>query len=36
MVRGVIVRNMLVGPDNMLIGPDGWKRGQWLVRVIQC
>ena len=34
-VRGVIVNNMLVGPDNMLIGPDGWKRGQWLGRVIK-
>ena len=34
-VRGVIVINMMVGPDNMLIGPDSWKRGPWLGRVIQ-
>ena len=34
-ISGVIVDNMLVGPDNMLIGSDGWKSGQWLGRVIQ-
>ena len=34
-VRGVIVNNMLVGPDYMLISPDSWKRGQWLGRVIR-